>query len=114
MKVIHHLTTSSINKKAEELGLLLKLYNNCLFPTDEIFNNFIEQLQSTIDSLNKHYPRTKPFELYNISEYSITITVQGSPEKVVASLNTTTIKVFTNNKSIYPIEYLTIINNADK
>ena len=115
MKVITNVSTNSkLNAKAADLALCVKLYDKCLFPTDEIFNNFIEQLQSTIDSLNEMHPRTKPFELYNVSEYSITITVQGSPEKVVANLNTTTIKIFTDNESIYPIEDLTIINNAEK
>lgn len=115
MKVITNVSTNSkLNAKAADLAPLLGLYNKCLFPTDDIFNSFVGQLRDVIDNLNKQYPRTKPFELYNVSEYCITITVQGSPEKVVAHLNTTTIKVFTDNESIYPIADLTITNNADK
>lgn len=113
MKVITNVSTNSINKKAEELGLLLKLYNNCLFPTDEIFNNFIEQLQSTIDSLNKQYPRTKPFELYSVWEHGITITVTGRPDVIVGNLALATIKVFASQDSINPIKDLILINNNE-
>lgn len=115
MKVITSVSTNSkLNAKAADLALCVKLYNKCLFPTDDIFNGFVSQLRKFINGLNEMYPRTKPFELYIVSDNGITITVQGSPEKVVANLPITTIKVFTDNESIYPIADLTITNNADK
>lgn len=112
MKVITNTTTKSeLNAKAGDLALLVRLYNKCLFPTDDLFNGFIEQLKKVIEDLNNKYPRTKPFELYSVSEWGITISVVGSPDKVVASLNTATIKAFTNNQDIIPIEKLIIIND---
>lgn len=109
MKVITNITTNSkLNAKAADLALLVRLYNKCLFPTDDIFDGFIAQLRKVIYDLNEKYPRTKPFEVYSISEYGITITVQDSPDKVVACLQTTTIKVFTNNENIIPIEELIV------
>lgn len=112
MKVIYNISTNSkLNAKAADLALLVRLYDKCLFPTDDIFDGFVAQLRKVIDDLNKKYPRTKTFEIYCINEYSITITVQGSPDKVVANLQTTTINNFTNNEEIFPVKNLIIIND---
>lgn len=115
MKVITKITTNSkLNAKAADLALLVRLYKECLFPTDDIFDGFVAQLRKVINDLNEMYPRTKPFEIYSVTEWSICITVQGSPEKVVACLQTTTIKYFTNNEEIIPVENLIIINNTNE
>lgn len=107
MKVITNIITNSkFNKKAEDLGLLLRLYNKCLFPTEEAFNEFLKQVRNCLVSLNAEYPKTKPFELYSVWEYGITITVQGRPEKAVANLSLSSVKVVYDLKedSIVPIE----------
>jgi hypothetical protein len=114
MRVITAITTNSkLNAKAADLALLVRLYDKCLFPTDEIFNNFIEQLQNTIDSLNKQYTRTKPFELYRVWEHGITITVTGRPDVIVSHLALATIKVFASQDSINPIKDLILINKNE-
>lgn len=114
MKAIYNIITNGkLNAKAAELALLVKLYKQCLFPTAHIFDGFVAQLRKVIDDLNEKYPQTKPFEIYSVTEWNICITVQGSPCKVVACLQTTTIKYFTDNESIHPIEDLIIINNNE-
>ena len=106
MKAIYKLTTSNINKKAEDLGLLIKAYNNSLFPTSDIFSSFVEELRRTIDNLNARYPRTKPFELYSVWEHGITITVTGRPDVIVAHFALATINSYVGEDGISPIEEL--------
>ena len=114
MKAIYNIITNGkLNAKAADLALLVKLYNKCLFPTDDIFKGFIAQLRDVIDDLNESYPRTKPFEIYMVTDNNVCITVKGSPDKVVANLALSEIKYFTDNESIYPIEDLIIINNNE-
>lgn len=106
MRVIHHLTTSNFNKKAEALALLLGRYRNSLFVSNGIFEDFVVKLKAVVSTINADFPRTKPFEVYSVSEYGITITVAGNPEKVVAHMSIATIKCFVSEGDIYPIEDL--------
>jgi hypothetical protein len=115
MKVITNITTNSkLNAKAADLALLVRLYKQCLFPTDDIFDGFVAQLRKVINDLNEKYPRTKPFEIYSVTEWNICIAVQGSPDKIVAVFSISTIKCFTDNEEILPIENLIIINNINE
>lgn len=114
MRVITAIATNSkLNAKAADLAPLLRLYNKCLFPTDDIFNGFVGQLRELIDNLNEHYPRTKPFELYSVWEHGITIAVTGRPDIIVGHLALATIKVFASQDSINPIKDLILINNNE-
>lgn len=114
MKVMYNVTTNGkLNAKAATLEVLVKLYNKCLFPTDDIFKGFIAQLRDVIDCLNERYPRTKPFEIYMVTDNFVCITVKGSPNRVVANCSLSEIKYFTDNESIYPIEDLIIVNNNE-
>lgn len=93
MKLIHHISTNqNLNSKADELGKMLRFYENCLFPTTESYNEFIRQVKDLVKRLNKDYPRTKPFEIYTARDTYLTITVAGNCEKVVAHLTIAPVK----------------------
>lgn len=87
MKLIYKIETNAkLNKKAADLSAMLGLYRGCLFVKDEAYRQFVKDLRSVIENINKHYSRTRPFEIYSESKTSIYICVQGNCEQYVARL----------------------------
>lgn len=74
MKLIYKIDTkSTLNKKAEELAMLLKFYRGCLFTSDDDYKRTVNELKRVLQTLNEKYPRTKPFEVYSESNSGIYI-----------------------------------------
>ena len=74
MKLIYKIETNAkLNKKAADLSAMLGLYRGCLFVFDEAYRQFVKDLRSVIENINKHYSRTRPFEIYSELKTSIYI-----------------------------------------
>jgi hypothetical protein len=59
----HIQTYSSVNKKGKELqSFVCEHFENCLVADESLLEDIVNTIKQTMDSLQKDYPRTKPFE----------------------------------------------------
>ena len=109
MKLIYRVdVVPRINKKAADISAMLGLYRGCLFVIDEAYNQFVNDLRTVLTNINNHYSRTKPFEMYSVTEDSIHIHVKGDTEQYVVRIYLAEVKsVFEHEEGeIWPVDSL--------
>lgn len=95
---------TSLNAKARELELFMRRYTGCLFPSKQLYNDFLLKIYKTLEQLNDKYPRTKPFIVYYRYENLIYISVKDNPEKWVSRITTHSVERVYIDDSIHLIE----------
>lgn len=114
MKLIYKTTANStLNEKAKTFAKFVRMYENCLLQRQEDYDELVEGIRGLLNRLNKEYPRTKPFEVYMISDSYIVITPVGKPETIIAHLLLSDVRnVLDTEEGLVPIEDYELIKSG--
>lgn len=109
MRLITKITcNASLNAKAAALEPFLRMYDGCLMQTEEQWSAFVAGVEKLLKELNAADPRTKPFEVYGLTDRGVYVIPEGKPDTFVASVWSEPVKAWLTEDSIVPVENLAI------
>ena len=114
MRLINRIIVDeNLNAKAKDLAPFLRMYDGCLM-TAEGYRETVQQIKELCAALNSQHPRTKPFEIYGLTDNGIYIVPEGKPEQRVASLSVHKVaSVYETNEGICPVDMFTLLMTED-
>lgn len=113
MRLINRVCVNeNLNAKAKDLAPFLRMYEGCLM-TAEQYRLFVKEVKGLLDELNAKHVRTKPFEVYGLTDNGIYIVPEGRPGQRVASMSVHKVACVLDGDSVCPVSDFMLVNTVD-